>query len=154
MKKLVLILLAVLICAGCAGKKNLPPTDPTIASLNDAAQEIQRELQTLSMIKQTESGITDRVKPYSTPNEGVLSKRISLEWSGPLDTAVAAVADLVGYKYKVIGTPPAIQPLVSVMIDNRPAFEALETLGWKAGEKAGVVVKQATKEIQLIYVGG
>jgi len=131
-----------------------PETDPAIVELSRAADSIHKDLNLLSRIRQEESGVHEQVKAYKTPPANSrISEPITLSWSGPLEPAVEVVARKVGYNFRVIGSAPSQPVLVNLRATDKPAFEILEDMGWQAGDKAGVVLNQEQKELQIIYLG-
>lgn len=139
--------------AGCAQEpvKPAPPPDPVMVSLNATAHRIRRELALLRRLQQTH---TAHPIPYRVP-PGRLGRPIQLSWSGRLTPAVRAVAVLLGPPWTItrIGHPPPQPVIVSIRARKVPAFQVLESLGWQAGRRAGVVVNPATHVIQVTYVG-
>jgi hypothetical protein len=131
-----------------------PETDPAIVELSRAADSIHQDLNLLSRIRQEESGVHEQVKAYKTPPANSrISKPITLSWSGPLEPAVEVIAQKVGYNFRVIGSAPSQPVLINLSAIDKPAFEILEDMGWQAGDKAGVVLNQEQKELQVIYLG-
>jgi len=157
-------LLLVMSLAGCASAKGKnhqaesflgnEQDDPAMRMLQEAAQDIHRDLQQLVRIESTRlSARKHMLHAYATPHRGALAKQITLNWSGPLAPAVQALADMIGYKFSVIGTAPVAPILITVDVLDEPAFEVLSDMGWQAGDRVGVCVNDRAREIQVIYVG-
>jgi hypothetical protein len=146
-----LLLTLILVCtvSGCAPKKVVkrPQTDPALERLNEAAQNIQSELEQLSKIKQVDY---ESVEVYKRPQKGPLAKNITVKWSGPLEDVLRVIAARINYAFKVKGDKPASPVLVSIDQTESPAFEVIEDLGWKAG-KHEVSVDAGKQIVQLTY---
>lgn len=145
---LTILVATIAALVGCASKQPVQPkADPAIEQLNQAAASIQRDLEQLSRIKQ--SGY-EKVDLYNSPQKGALTKKITLKWSGPINSVLEIIALSIGYEFKVRGEAPASPVLITVDEIQTPAFEVLENLGWKAG-KHQVTVDAGKQMVQLTY---
>ena len=142
-------LIVFVLGTGCAPKQAEQPItpDPALEKLSQAADSIQSDLEKLARIKQAGK---DTAKVYSAPQSGPLTRKITLQWSGPLQGVLKAIAQKIGFSFQVQGQRPASPVLVTVDSTGEQAFQVLQDLGWKAG-KHQVSVDGAKEIIQLTY---
>lgn len=142
----------------CASSHHVMPTkpivpDPVLTSINEAAQAIHGDLRQLALMKQQGSKSLQHLSAPAIPQSGPLSKRITMRWAGPLESATNRLAGMIGYHFQVAGHKPVQPILITVDAKEKTAFEVLEDIGWQAGERAGVSVNQMDRLIKVIYVG-
>jgi hypothetical protein len=143
-------MIAVILISGCA-RQIIRPPDPVLSGIHGVAERIAATLTRLQRLQQS------RIPPipsYPIP-QGALATPIQMNWSGRLLPAVQAVATLAGPRWtvQVVGRPPVSPPLVTINVTHTAAYQVLESLGWQAGRRTGVVVDLAHHVIQVIYVG-
>lgn len=143
-------LVASTLLTGCA-RDVRPPADPVMVSLATTAHRIRREL---SLLRRVQQATLPKAPVYALPH-GVLAQPVQLTWSGRLSPAVRALAALLGkpWTVQVTGLPPTTPVIVAIRSRKTPAFRILESLGWQAGRRAGIVIHQQTHVIQVVYVG-
>jgi defect in organelle trafficking protein DotD len=75
----------------------------------------------------------------------------SIDWSGPVGPLVKKIAEATNYKFKVLGTSPAIPILVSITAKNVPLADILRDASFQCGNRANIVTYPASKIIELRY---
>ena len=133
------------VLTGCA---TVPERNDVVVldQIHSSAARIERQLTALSAAR------APQVTAYPQPTSGPLADPITLSWSGPMEPAVQSVADLIGFRVRHTGRPPTLPILVRVRVHNTAAFSVLQTLGWQAGTRAGLVVVPARRVIDIVYV--
>ena len=76
----------------------------------------------------------------------------SVDWSGPVGPLVKKIAEATNYKFKVLGTPPAIPILISVTAKDTPLADILRDASFQCGNRANIVTYPASRIIELRYV--
>lgn len=148
-----LSLLCVLTAAGCAQKDTspaeLPEADPAIKRVEKSADSIQKDLNTLTRIRQAD---VEEAEIYEGPEEGPLAERMSLSWSGPLKKAVEEVSEEIDYRFEEQGAEPLNGPvLVTIDRTGVKAFEILQELGWKT-PRTRIDVDEDKEVVRLTYL--
>src|SRR6056297_3465369 len=96
--KLVLTIMTIMAVAtiGCGSKKPMmaPKTDPAIDQLNRTASDIKADLKKLAKIRQSQF---ETVELYEAPQEGPLTKKLTLKWAGPIDDVLEIIALTIDY---------------------------------------------------------
>ncbi len=139
---------ASLMLSGCGGDTYTDPADGYITpSVSQAVDTIIAQqqgsaveaIQTVARIERT------RTPPTVTdPNAGAppeLQQRVTeLNWSGPADGLVKALAEKIGYSYLAPMTPLDNQPIVTVDIRDRTVAEALDAIDLQVHAKMRIIV--------------
>jgi len=76
----------------------------------------------------------------------------SIDWSGPVAPLVKKIAEATNYKFKVLGSPPAIPILISIAAKDTPLADILRDIAFQCGSRANIVTYPASKTIELRYV--
>lgn len=147
------VAVAGMLAFGCAKPVPDPRPDPVDDALSRAAQGIQRDLGLLVELRQSQSTTAQRYRTPPRPADPRLLEPVTLNWAGPIEPALEVLAQLAGYTYRVVGKPPVQPRLITVHVRAQPLIEVIEHIGWQAGERVGVVLNSATKELRLVYVG-
>lgn len=148
---------AVILClpllASCAVTKNagsapsMPAESVVDKSLRDAGEAITYDLAILTGSSQNR----DFGQPQSS---GDIYSKMTLEYSGPLEGALAKLASGIGYKLEVEGKVPVTPVIVHVKQIDRPALTILRDVGMQTSQKEGVELNEELRLIRLIYVDG
>ncbi len=137
--------------AGCATYE-VPTTvdvpgmpNPEIA-MRDSFKEVDAEMAELGRMRVNPAL---RAAPRIVPGE--LDKVVAFEWDGPLDGAVAKLAQTIGYSVAIDAPPNA--PPISVGISAGPLriYEIFEALGDAAGSQATVQVDPQHHRVEVIH---
>lgn len=138
---------------GCASspRQAVAPVDPAASRLAEAATRVQGNLQALAEAEAyTRQGVrpgTPRLMQQIPGLEGV----VTMPWAGPIEPAVARLADEAGWKVKVAGRTPTLPIIVRLDGLPRSIGDALHSMGVQAGTRADVVVDPTSKVIAIEY---
>jgi hypothetical protein len=127
-----------------------PLVDPAITKLQVTADEVSKVLRQLSEAQQASAP-----KPisYSVPQSGPLAQAVTLSWAGPPEPVLRVLADMMEFQFRAVGKPPLSPDIVTIEVRRQAAWSVLEDIGYQLGTRATVVVNEARREIQLVYVG-
>jgi hypothetical protein len=118
-------------------------------ALKDSAKHIN---EALLVLKEKENA-KNTVSTPPTPKDPKLLTEITMRaWNGPAKKAVEFVGLLTGYRVSTQGTPPSIEPMVSLNAIQVPAHRVLQDIGIQIGSQAGIQVRESVREITLVYV--
>lgn len=154
-----LILTSLVLLSGCTPGPN--PNNIAIIS-NDygvhtaeikLAEAANSSSQSLQQLAEIERSVHPRAKlPQPVPPESIgMSQPVSVEWNGPVGPLVQKIADIAHYKVHVLGTVPAIPPLVSISAKDTPLADILRDAGFQSGSKVNIVVYPSSRIIELRY---
>lgn len=153
--KAIIVIAGVLALTACQATKQpqqQPFTleqDPAIRAIKDSAKSIN---ESLLVLKEKENA-RQTVQAAPTPSDPSLLMDITMRaWNGPALKAVEYVGLLTGYRVSTQGTPPAIDPMVSLNVVQVPAHRVLQDIGIQIGSTAGIQVRESVREITLVYV--
>ncbi|MGH7058588.1 MAG: DotD/TraH family lipoprotein, partial [Acetobacteraceae bacterium] len=82
-----------------------------------------------------------------------LERLVSFSWNGPLDQAVAKLAQSIGYTYYATAPKGAKPITVSVNLSSVPAYQVFKALGDQAGTRATVEVDPIHHSVSVIDHG-
>ena len=144
-------LIAVVLLAGCATVQPVPTTVVTPGmpnpeeALRQSMQHVDAEMAELGQLSPSVARPNTPVIPED------LQRIVSFQWSGPLDQAVAKLAQSVGYTFYTTA-PSNAQPIsVTIQISEVPAFQVFRALGEEAGTRATVQVDPLHHQVQVIH---
>jgi len=152
---LVVVFVIPVALAACAAPVQPVPTmvatpgmaNPEIA-LQTTMRDVNSEMAELNGIMP--SVPTAQPAPATPIVPADLNRVVAFSWNGPLDKAVATLAQSIGYTF-YLTAPPKNQP-VNVSIDaDSTVYEILQTLGNDAGSRATVSVDPLNHQVQVIY---
>lgn len=118
--------------------------------LAEAADSSSQALQQLAEIEQSTHPHAKLAPPVDPVCIG-MSQLTTVEWNGPVGPLVAKIAQIAHYKLRVLGTVPAIPPLVSISAKNTPLADILRDAGFQCGAKVNIVVYPSSRIIELRY---
>lgn len=121
------------------------------AKLTTAANSVSNSLRELAEIDKAVHPQAKLPSPIEPDMIG-MGQLGSIDWSGPVEPLVKKIAEATNYKFKALGTPPAIPILVSITAKDTPLADILRDAGFQCGRKANIVVYPASKIIELRYV--
>ena len=147
------VLLGTAVLAGCAAP--VQPVPVTVATpgmpnpelaLQQSMNDVDAEMAELGQLTPAP------VSPPSTPVlPGPLRRVVSFSFTGPLDRAVAKLAQSIGYTFYVTA-PPNAKPIdVTITISSVPAYQVFQALGEEAGTKATVEVDPLHHQVEVIH---
>lgn len=146
-------MLAAGLLGGCAATVHPVPTTIAAPGMPNPELALQRSMQRVS----AEMAELGRIGPSPAPAEAVvpapLQRIVSFTWHGPLDKAVATLAQSIGYTCYVTA-PPRTKPLiVSVQLSSVPIYLVFKALGDQAGTRATVEVDPLHASVLVIDRG-
>lgn len=153
----------VSLLAGCASRETLSAPepssmasykDPATIKLAEAAASVSESLLKLAKMQ---AAVTpaDRVTSLPAPQLPGMTDLASVDWSGPVGLLTKKVADMSGYKLRVLGSSPAIPIIVNVNATNTSLATILRDLDFQAGDRAHITAypskNPAMRVIELRY---
>jgi defect in organelle trafficking protein DotD len=120
-------------------------------SLAQSADRAARAQESLAQVERARS----EPAPPSLDVTGLppeLRRQATMTWSGPGAAAARETAGLIGYEFRVVGNPPAAQPMVNVNARDLPVAKILEDIGLQVQGSAQVVVDANLKRVEFRYV--
>lgn len=137
--------------AGCVTDGGPPPpaAPPGAADLAEmrlvaAALRAEEALSGLRRALAADAPLDDAPAPRLVPE--ALARRVSLDWTGPLETLAARLADEAGYRFEAAGAAPVRPVMVDIAAESRPLIALLRDAGVQAGA-AGLLVVDATRDV-------
>ena len=151
-----ILLLTIII--GCTPPHTPPkPLDPVLVKIETASNLILKDLNAIRGMEQARlnrhEGVQSAIRQDDIPTHGALLKPIAFSWYGPLEPAVKALAEIIGYKVEIEGRSPRQPKIVKIDSKGTAAYKVLADIGWQLGEKAGITATQRNKTLKVIYVG-
>lgn len=147
------MLLGTAVLAGCAAPVHPVLTTVETPGMPNPEIALQKSMQDVDVEMAELGQLTPApTTPFSTPVlPEPLQKTVSFSWNGPLDKAVANLAQSVGYTFYVTA-PPNAQPVnVTINISSVPAYQVFQALGEEAGTKATVEVDPLHRQVEVIH---
>jgi defect-in-organelle-trafficking protein DotD len=147
------MLLGTAVLAGCAAPVHPVLTTVETPGMPNPEIALQKSMQDVDVEMAELGQLTPApTTPFSTPVlPEPLQKTVSFSWNGPLDKAVANLAQSVGYTFHVTA-PPNAQPVnVTINISSVPAYQVFQALGEEAGTKATVEVDPLHRQVEVIH---
>jgi defect-in-organelle-trafficking protein DotD len=126
-------------------------TDSTSASLAEAAASVSHSLVNLAKTEQAAEHPVN-TRPLPNPDAYGMGMVTSTDWSGPIGPFVQQIADMSGYKIKILGRPPAIPVIVTITARNEKLGSILSNAAFQCGKKANIVVYPGSQTIELRYM--
>lgn len=78
---------------------------------------------------------------------------ITIDWDGPVETFLAAIAVRSGYKMTVSGRPPANQVMVTITAENEPLYRLVREAGNQVHGYADISLNPTAGTLELRYGG-
>ena len=125
--------------------------DPAGMRLAEAAERAEAALTALAMMRAADSPPPVPDVPAAVPP--ALQRRVTLDWSGPVETLAEALAGRAGYRFVIGGTEPARPVMVSVSARDVPLIEVLRDTGLQAGNAATLAVDAGRRTVRLDWTG-
>lgn len=160
MKRLPILLLALMVIGGCAAKQPQPLMthgDPAVEALNESVLRIARAAEQASLAKTVTPGSGRVTHEYGINLEGLPSELrdpLLLEggFHGELETFLKSLTSAIGWPDPVVfGTAPGVPMMVSLTEQRRPAVYWFADAGYQAGDGADVIVNTGLRQVVLTY---
>lgn len=150
-------ILCVSFLIGCSSKKKkVKPTNISYDNkkienaLIKAADSIESSLFSLSNTKEsTDPALIDTL-PLMTA-EGGMGNKVSIDWVGPIAPLLFKIANMSGYKLKILGKEPAIPITITITKKKEFVADILKNASLQAKDRASVVVFPENKILELRY---
>lgn len=150
--KIYFIIAFCLILTACIPPK--PPKGYDIskseASLAEASYAVSRSIVDLAEIAQAAHPMPPLAPPPAPGTYG-MGGLTSVDWSGPVAPLVRQIAKAADYRFRILGTAPAIPVLVTVFQKNAMLGDILRDIGYQCGVRAAIVVFPESRVIELRY---
>lgn len=152
-----LIFAFILVCGlsvGCTQKRTGTPVrtlenDPAIKAIRESSRQIH---DSLLVLKEKEHAHKTPKISHPEPTDPVLLMPITMKsWNGPAKAALEYIGMLTGYSTTSMGQKLAVEPMVSLNVIQTPAHLILQDIGIQIGDRAGILVKESSREITLVY---
>lgn len=150
--------LAILALGACTAK-TVEPVDPPVSDIDRIiADAADRAARANVAVSEVEVAIADpqRAGPGQTippsvrlPDEIV--QKIDLDWQGPVEPMLQALADRAGYTFRVIGRAPATPVTVSITQEDVPLHDVVREAGTMVNDVADVILNPSLKMIEMRY---
>lgn len=144
----------VAVLSGCASTTQVEDTtldnDPALQTIQEAVRHIEKQN---SMLVQIEQGDNPAPAPAAKP-EGVdeFDRLVYLRnWNGPALKAINQVASVMGYRTRITGTVPAIEPTVSLDENGVPAYDVLRDISDQTQRQLDLRVSVDSKLIEIAF---
>lgn len=118
------------------------------AQLAEASTSVGHSLQQLSAIQMAKN---PGVKLPKEVNAHGLSRQASLNWNGPVESAVSRVASAAGYHLRVLGSKPSIPVIVNVNARNERLGTILRNIRLQAEPTVTIKTYPSSRVIELRY---
>lgn len=155
MKKILLFLTLTIVlgASACVPRKvdqQLVATpDPIGLRVASAVDRASAALQTLASVEQARNpNAAIAAAPYA-PQE--LRRTVSMNWNGPIEPVMRALADRAGYQFQMNGDVPPAPVVVNIQAKQKSVVEVLRDAGLQAGSRADVVVDTERHIVELNY---
>ncbi|MDA8029180.1 MAG: DotD/TraH family lipoprotein [Nitrospiraceae bacterium] len=145
-------LLLPALLAGCASQGapkmgTVTPDDRFVLSeIHRSAGSIDRHIRALE--RASLRNIRVRSLP---PPTGAAAVRMTLDYDGPMEEAVRAVARMIRYRVAVAGRAPVVPEIVSVHMRRKTVQAVLEDIGLQTGSRVGLSLDASRRRIAIRY---
>ena len=85
------------------------------------------------------------------PPTGAAAERVTLDYDGPMEEAVRAVARMIRYRVTVAGRAPVVPEIVSVHMRRKTVQAVLEDIGLQTGSRVGLDLDPSRRRIAIRY---
>ena len=126
------------------------PQDTAItARLAEAAQRTATAVESLASIEQART--PELYTPVVTNAPPELRLMVTVQWSGPWENLLKAMAQRVNYEFRVIGKAPIVPIVVTVDAQQQPFVDVMRSVGLQAAGRADLVLDSQNKVIEARY---
>ena len=145
-------LLASMVLSGCASQgapemgRPAPDDRFVLSEIHRSAGSIDRHIRALE--RASLRNIHVRSLP---PPSGAAAVRMTLDYDGPMEEAVRAVARMIRYRVTVAGRAPVVPEIVSVHMRRKTVQSILEDIGLQTGSRVGLALDGARLRIAIRY---
>lgn len=129
-------------------ESNSSRLDSLLARATESNLEVAR-LEAASLGSESPQPAADLPEDVRLPDE--LQRLASVDWTGPVEPLLQALADHVGYTYQVTGPAPAQPLIVTIARRDEPIWLLMRDVAISLTSAATVIVNPARKLVSLQY---
>lgn len=122
------------------------------AQIAEAATAVGHSLQDLSALELARHPHTKLQEPFDANAIG-MGRLASVSWTGPVMPLLKQIAKAAHYQLRTIGKTPAIPPIVSLNVRDKPLATILRDATYQIVTKASLLIYPKTRTIELRYHG-
>lgn len=140
--------------AGCANTTQVRDTtlddDPALKTIQEATRHIEKQNSMLVQIEQAENPTPS---PTQKPANEEFDRLVYLRnWNGSATKAVSRVAEIMGYRSRITGNIPAIEPLVSIDANGETAYDVLMDISDQGNRQYDIRVNIKERVINIAFL--
>lgn len=146
--------------AGCTLRAPPAPSAVSAPTAPDPAETLVPETRLIEAAERAERALASlaRTLPAADRSSAMpaldlvpaaLRRPVTLDWAGPLEGLVRALAERAGWRFLVAGRPPARPLIVTVEAEGEPLIAVLRDAGLRAGNAATLAVDAAARTVLL-----
>lgn len=155
LKRAILLFLAAMALYACSvGQGAIPQPQPS--RIDGVEVRISEAVKSADRANAEALAVWEPVVPTLPDGVGLPPEAlvpIAVNWNGPIDGLIEAIADLAGYEFAVVGRPPAGQGTVAFTDRNEPPFGVAVRAGRLVHGRAGVTLDPAAGKLELHWAG-
>ena len=145
--------------AGCVSWTPAPPA--TVAPVRTGpAETLVPEMRLVEAAERAERALASLARAVPAPDPesrlpdvrsvpAALRRRVTLDWTGPIETLAEELARRAGYRFAEAGRPPVRPLIVAVEAEGEPLIAVLRDAGLRAGSAATLTVDAARRTVLL-----
>lgn len=126
------------------------PVDPDPVGWR-LAQAAEKASSAMHKMAQVEAFRTPMPAQNLEPNTPELQQVTSITWNGPIDQITRTLAEMAGYKFRIVGKAPPLPFVVVIDAHQQPIGRILQDIGSQAGRRADVIVDSNLHTLDLRY---
>ncbi|MCA9774342.1 MAG: DotD/TraH family lipoprotein [Myxococcales bacterium] len=152
------VLTAVSGCASPSGRgMDSPPIDEVDAKIAEAVEISANANKAIAEVEVATAAPVRAGPAQHVPDNVVLPPEavqpITVDWNGPVETFLQAIAQRSGYTLSVTGRAPANQIMISLRAEEEPLFGVVRRAGNMVNGYADIALNPSNKTIDLRYGG-
>lgn len=148
--RILFIFLALILSACSTTPPPMTPLDNTDASLAEASYNVSRSLVDLAETAQAAQPLPP-LPDVPNPASYGMAGLTSIDWNGPVEPLVKQLANTANYRFRVVGTAPAIPVLITIYTKNQMLSDVLRDVGYQCGRRAAVTIYPESRVVELRY---
>jgi len=160
-KHILLPLTLMTIIAGCSSgfdaDLETPPIDEVDAKIAEAVEMSANANRAISQVEVATAAPVRAGPAQAVPENVVLPPEavqpITVDWNGPVETFLQAIAQRSGYTLSVTGRAPANQIMISLRAEEEPLYGVVRRAGNMVHGYADIALNPSSQSIELRYGG-
>jgi hypothetical protein len=109
------------------------------------------ELRRLEKAKAVQSGLMD-TKLKQLPQSGAMETKVTMDWEGPLEPLLEAIAEKYHYKPDIMGKKPVLPIWVVISTKGKTLGNVIQDIDLQVRAQADISINDAARTIELRYV--